>query len=374
MTTTVTLNPEQEEIRGVARSFLQSRFPSDRVRELMATEDGFDRSGWEEVAELGWLGIAVPEELGGAGYTTIERCLLLEEMGRVLYPGPFLSSAVLAADALVLAGDGGEAATQLLAGIVDGSIRATLVASGDLLGGESAAAGIAAAGGEGGFELSGNGGLVVDGASAQQLLVIAAAEDGVGLFAVDPAGDGVERHPAPLVDETRKTAVVELDRAVGRRLDAGQGTEEAIALVLRRGAIALAAEAVGGAQQAIEMTVAYMNEREQFGRQIGTFQALKHRLADMFVMIDAAREAVYSAADVVEGGELGPLPMAAAAAKAAASEGFVHTTAEAVQLHGGIGFTEEHDIGLYYKRALAMAPALGTGLGHRELIAAGLGV
>jgi alkylation response protein AidB-like acyl-CoA dehydrogenase len=374
MTTTVKLNPDQEEIRGVARSFLQARYPSDRVRELMSTDDGFEQSSWQEIAELGWTGIALPEESGGAGYTLIERCLLLEEMGRVLFPGPYLSSAVLAADAVALAA-GEEAGAETLGRIVDGSTRATLVAAGDLLGSGDPAGEVTADAHSDGFTLSGSGGLTLDGASAELLIVAAAVPgDGVGLFEVDPEADEVERNPAPTIDETRRTAVVEFEGAPARRLDAGADTAAAIAHVLDRGAVSLAAESVGGAQRAIEITVAYMNEREQFGGPIGRFQALKHRLANLFVAIDAARESVYSAADTIESGERDHVPMAAAAAKRAASEGFTLTTAEAVQLHGGIGFTEEHDIGLYYKRALVAASTLGTPLAHLERVAVGLDV
>lgn len=374
MTTTVKLSTEQEEIRGVARGFLQSRFPSDKVRELIAGEDGFEQAVWEEIAELGWTAIAIPEERGGAGYTTIERCLLLEEMGRVLYAGPFLSSAVLAADALLLAADE-ELGAAALAAVADGSVRATLVAGGDLLGGPDPAGDVVAAEAGGGWSLRGDGGLVLDGLTAQQLIVAARVEGaGVGLFAVDPGATGVERTAAPTIDETRRTATVRFEGAAATRLDRGDGTEEALALVLDRGAIAIAAEIAGGARQAIEMTVTYMLEREQFGGPIGRFQALKHRLADLHVTIDGAREAVYNAADAAESGDADQLPMAAAAAKSAASEGYALTTAEAVQLHGGIGFTEEHDIGLYYKRALVGVPTLGTPLAHRERIAAGLNV
>ncbi|HVX32226.1 MAG TPA: acyl-CoA dehydrogenase family protein [Solirubrobacterales bacterium] len=374
MTTTVKLSAEQEEIRGVARGFLQSRFPSDKVRELMATEDGFEQDVWQEIAELGWTAIAIPEDRGGAGFTTIERCLLLEEMGRVLYAGPFLSSAVLAADALLLAADE-ELAEAELAAVADGSVRATLIAGGDLLGSGDPVGQVVATEAGDGWSLSGDGGLVLDGLTAQRLIVAARIEGGtVGLFAVDPADAGVEREAAPTIDQTRRTATVRFAGAAATRLDRGERTEEGLAETLDRGAVAIAAEAVGGARQAIEMTVAYMTEREQFGGPIGRFQALKHRLADLHVMIDAAREAVYNAADATESGDHDHVPMAAAAAKSSASDGYALTTAEAVQLHGGIGFTEEHDIGLYYKRALVGVPILGTPLAHRERIAAGMDV
>jgi alkylation response protein AidB-like acyl-CoA dehydrogenase len=372
MSTTVMLNADQEEIRQVARGFLESRFPSDRVRELMATPDGFSADSWREVSELGWGGIALPEEAGGAGYSFVERCLLLEEMGRVLYPDPYLSSAVLATDAVLLAGEG-ELADEILTSLAAGERRATLVAAGDLLGSERPTGGVVAAAAGEGHTLSGDGGLVLDGASADLLLVCAALGDEVALFAVEAGGDGVERTAAPIIDATRKTARVSFDGAQARRLDGGDSTD-AIAAVLDRGAVSLAAEMVGGARRAVEMTVAYMEERQQFGGPIGRFQALKHRLADIHVSVDAAREGVYSAADAIASGDSGQVPMAAAAAKAGASRAYVLTTAEAVQLHGGIGFTEEHDIGLFYKRALGGAPMLGGYEDELERIAVGLGV
>jgi alkylation response protein AidB-like acyl-CoA dehydrogenase len=374
MTTTVKLNPEQEEIRGVARGFLQARFPSERVRELMSTADGFEESSWKEIADLGWTGIALSEERGGAGYGVVERCLLLEEMGRVLYGGPYLSSAVLAADALALAATE-EAGAEILPGILDGSLRATLVAGGDLIGDPEVSGAVTAAAEGEEFRLSGSGGLTLDADTAQTLIVVAALEDGSnGLFALARSTEGVTFNPGAMIDETRKTGFVDFDGALARRLDDGSDTDAAIAQVIDRGAIALAAEMVGGAQQAIDMTVAYLGEREQFGGPIGRFQALKHRLADISVAIDAAREGVYAAADAVDSGELDHVPLAAAAAKSAAGAGYSHATAEAIQLHGGIGFTDEHDIGLYYKRALSGEPMLGSSLDHLERIAVGLGV
>jgi alkylation response protein AidB-like acyl-CoA dehydrogenase len=374
MTTTVKLNPEQEEIRGVARGFLQARFPSERVRELMGTAEGFEASSWKEIADLGWTGIALSEERGGAGYGVVERCLLLEEMGRVLYGGPYLSSAVLAADALALAATE-EAGAEILPGILDGSLRATLVAGGDLIGDPEVSGAVTAAAEGEELRLSGSGGLTLDADTAQTLIVVAALEDGSnGLFALERSTEGVSFSPGAMIDETRKTGFVDFEGALARRLDDGSDTDAAIAQVLDRGAIALAAEMVGGAQQAIDMTVAYLNEREQFGGPIGRFQALKHRLADISVAIDAAREGVYSAADAVDSGELEHVPLAAAAAKSAAGAGYSHATAEAIQLHGGIGFTDEHDIGLYYKRALSGEPMLGSSLDHLERIAVGLDV
>jgi alkylation response protein AidB-like acyl-CoA dehydrogenase len=281
---------------------------------------------------------------------------------------------VLAADALALAASA-SAAEELLAGVLDGSTRATLLAGGGLLGGPHASGAVRASAREGEFRLGGSAGLVLDADTAELLLVVAELEDaGTGLFALAPSADGVTRSAGATIDRTRKTSLLDLADAPARRIDDGEGTAAAIAHVLDRGAIGLAAEMVGGAQTAIDMTVSYLNEREQFGGPIGRFQALKHRVADISVAIDGAREGVYAAADAVDSGEIEHVPLMAAAAKSAASDGYTLATGEAIQLHGGIGFTEEHDIGLYYKRALCGAPMLGSSLDHRQRIAAGLGV
>jgi alkylation response protein AidB-like acyl-CoA dehydrogenase len=366
VSTTVILTPDQEEIRSVARRFLADRYPSERVRELIA-RGGDDGSGWPEIAELGWAGIALEEARGGAGYGFVERCLLLEEMGRALLPEPYLPSAVLALDAVAAAGT--VAAEQLLASIVEGSATATLVAAGDLLGGAPPAGSVRAEADGERYTLEGPAGLVIDGAGAGVLVVAAALPDGTtGLFTADADASGVTRTPVPMVDATRPVAEVSFAGAPARRIDAGDSST-ALAGVLDRAAIALAAEMVGGAQRCLELTLEYMHERKQFGVPIGSFQALKHRLADAYVQVESARELVYLAADTVASGDGEGAPLVASAAKAAASEAFVAMAAEAIQLHGGIGFTAEHDAHLFYKRALVSAQVLGTPGVHRERLA-----
>jgi alkylation response protein AidB-like acyl-CoA dehydrogenase len=295
-------------------------------------------------------------------------------MGRVLCCAPYLSTAVLAADAVTLAGDFG-LAVEVLAGIADGSVRATLVAAGDLLGEDEIAGRVRATEVGQAFELNGCGGITLDGAAAQTLVVAASlGDDGIALFAVDAEAAGLERHAVPTVDATRRTAVVDFQAVAARRLDAGRDTEARLRLALDRAAISVAAESVGGARRALDMTIAYMHERKQFGGPVGRFQALKHRLADLHVLIEGARECVYAATDAVESGDEAAVPAAASAAKSAAAECFSVTTAEAIQLHGAIGFTAEHDIGLYYKRALFSAALLGTPGVHQDRIARQLDV
>jgi alkylation response protein AidB-like acyl-CoA dehydrogenase len=360
MTTTVVLTEEQEEIRRVGRSFLQARFPRDRVRELMASETGFTSEDWREIAELGWPGIAIAEDRGGAGYGIVELCLLLEEMGRVPLGGPFLGSAVLAANAVAIAGDG-PAADELLAAIAAGTTVAALVAAGDL---HSGATTVQATG----DTVSGPGGTAI-GAGTADVLVVAAqrAEGDIELFEVDPRAGGVRVTPELTIDPTRRAARVTFDRAPARRLGAGD-----LAHALAVATVGLCAEMVGGAQRALEMTVGYLNEREQFGQPIGSFQALKHRMADTSLMIDGARELVLMGADAAQANQVASTARLAAVAKAAASDAYVHTGQETIQLHGGIGFTEEHDAHLYYQRAVVSAATLGTAIDQRERVAEAL--
>jgi alkylation response protein AidB-like acyl-CoA dehydrogenase len=368
MSTTVLLNDDQEEIRRVSRDFLQARFPSGRVRELMASETGFTSEDWREIAELGWPGIALPEDRGGAGYGIVELSVLLEEMGRVPLGGPFLGSAVLTANAVAIAGNGA-AADELVAAIAAGTTVAALVAGGDLHSGPTVCGAVEATDGH---IVSGEGGAAIGAATADILVVAARLDDGsIGMFEVDPEADGVRRTPEPTIDETRRTARVTFDAAPATRLDDDDASRQ-IAHALAIATIALAAEMVGGAQRCLELTLGYLNEREQFGTRIGSFQALKHRMADTSLMIDGARELVLMGADAADDDDAATTAMLAAAAKAAASDAYVHATQETIQLHGGIGFTWEHDAHLFYKRAVVSAATLGTAIDQRERVAEAL--
>jgi alkylation response protein AidB-like acyl-CoA dehydrogenase len=370
--TTVLLSEDQEEIRRVSRSFLEARFPSIRARELMASDRGFANSDWREIADLGWPGIAISEDRGGAGYGTVELCILLEEMGRVLLGDPFFGSAVLAASAVSIAGKGSRADAALTS-IAEGTTLAALVARGDLHSGPTAYGAVAAKPVGDGYVLSGDGGAAI-GAPTADLLVVAArlADGSTGLFEVDPDAHGVRRSPDRTIDETRKSARVEFEDAPATRLDDGDDAAGALDHALAVATIGLAAEMIGGAQRCLEMTLGYLNERQQFGVLIGSFQALKHRMADASLLIDGARELVLMGADAVDSGDTASIPMLASAAKAAASDAYVHTAQETIQLHGGIGFTWEHDAHLFYKRAVVSAATLGTATDQRENVAEAL--
>jgi alkylation response protein AidB-like acyl-CoA dehydrogenase len=370
--TTVLLSEDQEEIRRVSRSFLEARFPATRVRELMASDRGFANADWREIAELGWPGIAIAEDRGGAGYGTVELCVLLEEMGRVLLGDPFFGSAVLAANAVAIAGEG-PSADELLGSIADGSTVAALVARGDLHSGRAASGAVTAKPVDDGYVLSGDGGTVIGAPAADVLIVAGRLADGsTGLFRVDPGADGVRLSLDRAIDETRKSARVEFEDAPATRLDGGDDVAGALDHALAVATIGLAAEIIGGAQRCMEMTLGYLNEREQFGVPIGSFQALKHRMANTSLLIDGARELVLMGADAADSGDLASIPILAAAAKAAASDAYVHTAQETVQLHGGIGFTWEHDAHLFYKRAVVSAATLGTATDQREQVAEAL--
>jgi alkylation response protein AidB-like acyl-CoA dehydrogenase len=374
MSSTVVLTSDQEEIRSVARRFLSDQYPSARIRELALTASGFDPGNWATMVELGWPGIAFSEDVGGAGYGTAERCLLLEEMGRVLAPDPFLSSAVLAADAVGALGT--RLARELLGAIVSGETIATLVAGGDLGSAlEISGAVTATAGPDEALILHGCGGQTLDAESASTLVVVAALPDGsVALGSVAPSAPGVSIEPGNTIDETRRHAHVTFDGAIAARLDGGLDVTAELEDARRRSGVALAAEMIGGAQRCLEMTNAYLKDRKQFGVPIGSFQALKHRMADLYVAVDGAREAVYFAADVIDNAQDEALESAAAMAKSVVSDVYVRMAEETIQLHGGIGFTWEHDAHLYYKRALVTAATLGGASDHLERLAVALGV
>jgi alkylation response protein AidB-like acyl-CoA dehydrogenase len=352
---------ELRELRETLRRFFADKSPSAQVRRLMATDEGYDPKVWAQMAEqLGLQGLAIPEEYGGAGFGMRELAVVMEEMGRALVCAPFLSSVVLAGYALLHSGDE-DAARRLLPGIADGSALAALAWMEDERWDVRHVEMAARPAGDG-WVLDGVKTYVLDGHVADLVLVVARREGRPALFAVRGGADGLTRVPLPTLDQTRKMARLEFDGVRARPVGAYDPR------VLDTAAVALAAEQLGGAQRTLEMTVEYVKVRRQFGRPIGGFQAVKHRCADMFVLVESARSAVLHAADTADGDPEG-LPAAAALAKAYCSEAFFHVAAEAVQLHGGIGFTWEHDAHLYFKRAKASQELLGSPAAHRARLA-----
>jgi len=371
------VSAEQRELRDSVRRFLADRAPMSRVRELMETPDGTDRQVWQQAgAQLGLPGIAIPEAYGGAGFTFAEQAIVLEELGAALYGGPYLASAVLAATALLAASD--EAARrELLPGIASGQTVATLAFTEDDGSWDPEAIRLAATRGEGSPEspwmLDGHKSFVLDGHTADLILVVAAAGPGLSLFAVDPGAAGLDRRVLPTLDQTRKLARLEFDAVPGRLIGAPGEAGGVLGRTLDVAAIALAAEQLGGAQRALDMAVGYAMTRHQFGRPIGSFQAIKHRCADLLLEVESLRSAVaYAAAAVAENSA--EVPVVAALAKAYASDVYFHVAAENIQIHGGIGFTWEHDAHLYFKRAKSSELLLGDASYHREHLAERIGL
>jgi alkylation response protein AidB-like acyl-CoA dehydrogenase len=367
---------EQQELRDAVRRFLADRAPLSRVRELMEAPDGIDRAVWQQAgAQLGLQGIAIPEQYGGAGFSFAEQAIVLEELGAALYGGPYLASSVLAATALLSASD--EAArSELLPPIASGQTVATLAVTEDDGSWDPAAVRLTAspAGPGGGWILDGHKSFVLDGHTADLILVVAATGSGLSLFGVQADAAGLNRRVLPTLDQTRKLARLEFHSVPAARLIGAPGEAGAtLARTLDVAAVALAAEQLGGAQRALDMAVGYAKTRYQFGRPIGSFQAIKHRCADLLLEVSALRSAVrYAAAAVAE--DSAEIPVVAAMTKAYASDVYFHVAAENIQIHGGIGFTWEHDAHLYFKRAKSSELFLGDASYHRERLAQRIGL
>ena len=359
------LTGEQRALRDAVRGLLeqQRRAPGPDAD----PDDG--RSLWRRLSgEIGVAGLAIPERYGGAGAGPVETHIVMEELGRNLTPSPLLGSGVLAAQALLASGDA-SACERLLPGIADGSTVAALAwtdQAGHWEPGEAACA----AQPTGGWVLTGEAHHVLDGDLADVLLAAARAPEGIALFEVDTRGSGVARRAVTTMDATRRLAVVRLDAAAGRAVSqAGGAGRAALARAKDLACVALTGEQVGAAQRALELTVAYTKVRVQFGRAIGGFQALQHRMADLHVLVESARSLSYAAAFAAAEGAA-DLGLHAAAAKAYCSEALLRVAGEMIQLHGAIGITWEHDAHRYFKRAHGAAHLLGRPAGHVARIAA----
>jgi alkylation response protein AidB-like acyl-CoA dehydrogenase len=369
---------EQDQLRDAVRRFLEAKSPSSEVRRLMETTEGYDPAVWKQMAnELGLQSIHIPEEFGGQGFTFVELAIVLEEMGRVLLCAPYFSSVVLAADAIMNAATDAQKG-ELLPGIASGETIATLAftepsgrwdASGIEM--EAQVSGDSAT-------LNGTKMFVIDGHTANLVVVAARAagssgEDGISFFAVDGDADGLTRTPLATMDQTRKQARLDFENVAARPLGEPGAGWPALSKTLDQAAVGLANEMVGGAQKVLDMSVEYAKVRVQFGRPIGSFQAIKHKCADMLLEVESGKSAAYYAAwAAAEDNE--ELPVAASLAKAYCSDAYFHAAAENIQIHGGIGFTWEHDAHLYFKRAKSSEILLGDATYHRELLAQRIGI
>ncbi len=362
---------EQLELRASVRGFLASKSAEESVRAAMATEAGYDPAVWKQLSDqLGLTGLAVPAEYEGAGFGYIELGIVFEEMGRALLCAPYLSSVALAAEALLRCAD--EAARKdLLPGLATGRVIGTLALLEQPGRWDEASVQTRARRSGAGWVLDGAKRHVPDGHLADLIMVAARTPGGVGLFAVDGAAPGLTRVSVPTLDQTRKQAHLDFTgtpaRLIGDEADGGR----VLRRVLDTAAILLAAEQAGGALRMVEMAVSYAGIREQFGRPIGSFQAIKHMCADMLTEAEAARSAAYYglwalAADSED------VPLAANLAKVYCSAAYSKIAGDAIQVHGGIGFTWEHPAHLYLKRAKSSEMMFGTPAYHRDLLAARL--
>jgi alkylation response protein AidB-like acyl-CoA dehydrogenase len=364
---------EHEELRQTVRRFLERESPEARVRALMETAAGYDERTWKRMAEeLALPGLVVPERYGGAGLGTVELAIAMEEMGRVLFCGPYLSTAVLAVFTLLEAA-ADEAKSGLLPKIASGeAIVATAVPP------EGRRAGVAESGCRaardgGAWRLEGSANFVIDGHVADVLLVVARAEKGLGLFRVEGDAPGLRRTALPALDLTRKLSRIDFSGAPGRVISNGDVTA-ALDRVLALAIGALCAEQVGGAQRCLDTATEYARTRLQFGRPIGSYQAIKHKCADMLVEVEFARSAAYHAAFRAADEDDDETIAAAHMAKAYCSEAYFRTAAENIQIHGGMGFTWEHSAHLYFKRAKASAVLFGDPIHHRRELARSIGI
>lgn len=372
---------EQEELRAMARAFLVDHSGPEQVRTAMGSELGHDAEVWKRIGtELGWPAVIIPEAYGGLGLTWVEVVALLEICGESLLCSPFFSSVALGANVLQLAGTETQLAA-LLPGIAEGQTRATLAHA--EAAGRWDAAGIDTTCRRDGTDwiLSGAKRHVLDGHCAD-LLVVSAREpgsdgtDGISLFAISADTPGLERRQLSTMDRTRRLAAVDLDdvRVPADALLGEPGSAwPALEKALDRAAIALAAEQVGGAQRCLDAAVAYAKERVQFGRPIGSFQGIKHQCADMMVRVETARSAVYYAA-CLAADQSPDLSRAASMAKAWCSDAFFACASDSLQIHGGVGFTWEYDVHLYFKRAKSTEAFLGDPAYHRERVAQRIGL
>jgi alkylation response protein AidB-like acyl-CoA dehydrogenase len=366
---------EQNELRQMAREVFDDLSPEPEVRRLMETAEGFDRKVWAQLAEVGLLGLAVPEEYGGAGCGLVEVGVVTEEAGRVLLCAPYLSSAVVATSTLLLARLAGDEVVpaRLLPALAAGQRTASLAyleTSGRWE--ADTIATLAVRDGDG-WVLSGQKSFVLDGHTADDLLVLARTSEGPAIFLVDASATGVERIGLTTLDQTRRLAALEFD-AVTAELVGGCGNgSNLVTDVLDIAATAVSAEQIGGAARVMEMAVEYAKVREQFGRPIGSFQAIKHACADMLLEVESGKSAAYYA--LWSAAAASPdFPVAAAVAKAYCSEAYFHCAAKNVQIHGGIGFTWEHPAHLYLKRSKGAQLLFGDPTFHRERVAQLVGI
>ena len=371
---------EQEMLRKSARDFLAAESPMTYVRRMMEDDRGFTDAQWKQMAELGWMGLILPEQYGGAGGDFVDMVVVLEEMGRAVLPGPFFATVVLGGVALLEGGSDSQKAS-FLPKIAAGDLRVTLAQLEPNARWDAEGIELQARKDGGGYRLAGTK-LFVPDAHTADVIIVAGREpgskgaEGVTLFLVDAGASGVKATLLKTMDQTRKLCEVVLedvrvpaDRVLGQP---GAGWK-LLDRVVDRGKVGLCAEMCGGAQKVLEMSVEYAKVREQFGRPIGSFQAIQHKCANMLVEVESSKSATYYAAWAVAN-DVAEAPLAAAMAKAYTSDAYRHTAGEGIQIHGGIGFTWEHDMHIYFKRAKSSEVTFGDATWNREIVAQLIGL
>ncbi len=373
--------PEQEMIRGQAEEFLRQECPGALVREVMVTEHAHHDGLWRKMADMGWMGLIFPEAYDGAELSFVELAVVMEEMGRALVPGPYASTVLLAGLTLLEAGSH-EQKMRWLGPLAQGKLRGTLAFTEPSVRWDAAGVSLPARREKGGYYLNGTK-LFVPDAGVAELIVCAARtengsspEDGISLFVIEGESNGLSITPLKTMDLTRRLCEVSLEQVwvpVENLLGREGQAWPLIARVLDAATIGLCAEMVGGAQRVLDMCVEYSKTRVQFGRPIGSFQAIQHKCADMLLLTESARSAVYAAACAVrEKSE--DVSVLTSIAKSYASDAYTRVAGEGIQVHGGMGFTWEHDAHLFFKRAKAAEVTYGDASFHRERVARLIGL
>jgi alkylation response protein AidB-like acyl-CoA dehydrogenase len=373
-TVTFTVTDEQQLLRDTVRDALTKRATSARVREVMLSDQAVDEDGWQELAQLGLTGLLIPEADGGSGAGVVEAAIVAEELGRVLLPVPYLASAVLGATLVGAAATDAQRAA-VLPGVAAGTTVLS-VAHLDTAGSLTADPGVRAVRDGDDWILEGTAAFVLDGLRADTVVTAATTDDGLQLFLVPSEASGLGRERLAVLDLTRPMATLTYDGVRVAETDRLAGGDPVAALhrALATTTAVLANDQVGGATRCLEDATAYAKERIQFGRAIGSFQAVKHKLAETLVKVESARSSAYYAAQAVAAGDAQESAIAVPLAASYCAEVYETVSADALQIFGGIGFTWEHDIHLYFKRAKASKLLLGSPRHHRRLLGDVLGL
>ncbi|MET7731951.1 acyl-CoA dehydrogenase family protein [Streptomyces sp. NPDC005402] len=363
-----------KELRASVREFLEVKSSEEAVRKLLDSEPRFDPEVWAQAADqLRLPALAIPEEYGGDGFGPVELGVVLEEMGRALFCAPFFATVVLAVQALLATGDR-EACARHLPGIAAGRTTATLAVAEEAGSWDPALISARALpDGDGGWKLSGRKSFVIDGTTADLLLVVARTVAGPTFFAVDRTAPGVTAEAMQTLDTTRTMARLTFDAVPATAVGAEGAGGRIMADVLDIASVGLAAEQAGGARRCLEMSAEYARTRHQFGRPIGSFQAVKHKCADMLVQAELAEAASREAALLAAEGSA-DFPVASAVAHASCSKAYMFAAMENIQIHGGIGFTWEHPAHLYFRRAKSSQLLFGGPAVYHERLLDRLGI